>query len=183
MRKGAGHKDSLNMRLSVSALLGVCLLVAPAHAAPASAIKDFAMPTQFGDGAPLIKVQAMTPAPGVQNPGGGQPQNNKRSGGSPQPGVQRQGGGQQQNRGGGGSGQQYNRGGGQHYGGGGYRGGDRHDRGGDDGAGVAAGVLGGLLLGAIIANESQRNDCARRPGYDPRSHTFVGSDRRRYRCP
>jgi hypothetical protein len=178
MRKRAGHKESLKMRspfsaLLISALLGACLLAAPAYAAPAGAIKDFTLPTQFGVGAPLIKVQGMIgPASTPQNPGGGQQKN-----GQPQPGVQRQdrGGGQQQNRGGGG----------QHYGGGGggYRGGDRHHDRGDDGAGVAAGVLGGLLLGAIIANETQRNDCARRPGYDPRSHTFVGGDRRRYRCP
>ncbi len=89
-----------------------------------------------------------------------------------------------------GGGQQYNRGGGQHYGGGGYRndgyrGGYRgeRDRGNDDGA-IAAGALGGLLLGAIIANESQRNsnDCRRYRSYDPRSGTFVAGDGRRYRC-
>ena len=78
-------------------------------------------------------------------------------------------------------GQQYNRGGGQQYGGG-YRGGDRHHDRGDDSGAIAAGALGGLLLGAIIANESQRNACSRRPGYDPRSQTFIGADRRRYRC-
>jgi hypothetical protein len=49
-------------------------------------------------------------------------------------------------------------------------------------------VLGGLLLGAIIANEAQRgnavDDCARRyRSYDRGSQTFIGGDGRRYRCP
>ena len=161
------------MRLPFSAMLGACLLAAPAHAAPVGAIKDFTVPAQFGDVAPLIKVQGVNPAFTPQHPGGG-----RRQGGQ-QPSVQRHGGG---------GGPQYNRGGGggQRYGGGGYRGDRHHDRG-DNGAGIAAGVIGGLLLGAIIANESQRgavNDCARRyRSYDPRSQTFVGNDGRRYRCP
>lgn len=143
-------------------LLSVCLLAAPASAAPAGPIKQVGAQAQFGDSAPVIQVQR-----GGGGAQGGQP---------PGPGVRRdrgQGGGGHVRSGGGG--------GGRHYGGGGYRGG-YHDRG-DDGAGVAAGVLGGLLLGAIIANESQRGACSRRPGYDPRSRTYVGPDRRRYRCP
>jgi hypothetical protein len=49
-------------------------------------------------------------------------------------------------------------------------------------------VIGGLLLGAIIANEAQRNQganyCAQHyRSYDPRSGTFVGRDGRRYSCP
>jgi hypothetical protein len=168
------------MRVPLSALLCACLLVSPAAAAPAGAIKGFIIAPQFGDVAPLIKVQSMIGQ--VQNSNGAHQKNGQRSGGQQHPGVQRQGGGGGQPKLGmqrqGGGGQQHN------HGGGGNRGGDRHhDRGGNDGAGVAAGVLGGLLLGAIIANESQRNDCSRRPGYDPRSHTFVGADHRRYRCP
>jgi hypothetical protein len=163
--------------ISMAALIGACLLAAPAHAAPASAIKDFVLPTHFGDSAPIIKVQrVMNPDFSNQNPPAGQRSGGAapRQGGQQQGVVQRQGGQRQ-------GGQQFNRGGGGNRGDG-YRG-DRHRNGGDDGAGVAAGVLGGLLLGAVIANESQRNQCSRRPGYDPRSQTFVGSDHRRYRCP
>ncbi|MFN3657447.1 MAG: BA14K family protein [Pseudolabrys sp.] len=59
---------------------------------------------------------------------------------------------------------------------------------GDAGAAAAAGILGGLLLGAIIASEAQRRQgieyCMRRyRSYDPYSQTFVGRDGRRYRCP
>lgn len=78
-----------------------------------------------------------------------------------------------------------NRGGRGNYGG---RGGYRGRGGGDDGAGVAAGVLGGLLLGAIIANEAQRGQgvdyCIQRyRSYDPQSMTYLGNDGRRHRCP
>ena len=69
----------------------------------------------------------------------------------------------------------------------------QHRRGGPRGGGghrgaVAAGVLGGLLLGAIIANEAQRNRgvdyCARRfRSYDPYSQTYLGRDGYRHRCP
>lgn len=67
-----------------------------------------------------------------------------------------------------------------------YRGRD-HDRGGDGGA-VAAGVIGGLLLGAVIANQAQQNRsvdyCVRRfRSYDPRSGTYLGNDGYRHRCP
>ncbi len=171
--------------VSMAALImaaGACLIAVPGQAAPVGAIKDYVLPPQFGDTAPVITVQ--------QDP---QHRNGQRRGnpqaGNPPAGGQRQGivqqhGGQRQ--GGGGGGQQFNRGGGgQHFGGGGgYRGGGYrdHDRGDDSGA-IAAGALGGLLLGAIIANENQRNSCSRRPGYDPRSRTFIGQDHRRYRCP
>lgn len=73
--------------------------------------------------------------------------------------------------------------------GGGHRGGGGgHRGGGGDGGAVAAGVLGGLLLGAIIANEAQRNRgvdyCARRfRSYDPYSQTYLGRDGYRHRCP
>ena len=80
-------------------------------------------------------------------------------------------------------------GGGQRHGGGGYRSGHGGGGGGGgDGGAVAAGVIGGLLLGAIIANKAQRNQsanyCAQRyRSYDPRSGTFVGRDGNRYACP
>ena len=60
--------------------------------------------------------------------------------------------------------------------------------GGGDGGAIAAGVIGGLILGAVIANEAQRqnavNYCAQRfRSYDPGSGTYVGRDGRRHRCP
>jgi len=72
-----------------------------------------------------------------------------------------------------------------HHGGGGGRHGGG---GGGDGGAVAAGVIGGLILGAVIANEAQRqnavNYCAQRfRSYDPGSGTYVGRDGRRHRCP
>ena len=72
-------------------------------------------------------------------------------------------------------------------GGGGHRRDDRR-RGGDNSGAVAAGILGGLLLGAIIANEAQRSRsveyCMRRyRSYDPRSGTYLGYDGYRHRCP
>jgi len=71
-----------------------------------------------------------------------------------------------------------------HHGGGG----GRHGGGGGDGGAVAAGVIGGLILGAVIANEAQRqnavNYCAQRfRSYDPGSGTYVGRDGRRHSCP
>jgi hypothetical protein len=74
-----------------------------------------------------------------------------------------------------------------HGGGPRYRGrGGRHD--GGDGGAVAAGVIGGLLLGAIIASEAQRGQsvqyCIQRyRSYDPNSQTYLGNDGRRHRCP
>ncbi len=70
-----------------------------------------------------------------------------------------------------------------HRGGRGYRGG-----GGGDGGAVAAGIIGGLFLGAIIANEAQRQQaieyCMRRyRSYDPQSMTYLGRNGIRYRCP
>jgi hypothetical protein len=70
------------------------------------------------------------------------------------------------------------------HGGGGYRGGG----GGGDGGAIAAGVVGGLILGAVIASEAQRqnavNYCAQRfRSYDPGSGTYVGRDGRRHSCP
>ena len=67
------------------------------------------------------------------------------------------------------------------------RGGHRGGRGGDGGA-VAAGVLGGLLLGGIIASEAQRSNsvdyCMRRfRSYDPQSGTYLGRDGYRHSCP
>lgn len=67
-----------------------------------------------------------------------------------------------------------------------YRG--RPRRGGDDGAGVAAGIIGGLLLGAIIANQAQQSRsveyCIRRyRSYDRYSGTYLGYDGLRHRCP
>jgi hypothetical protein len=63
------------------------------------------------------------------------------------------------------------------------------DRGRDDGA-AAAGLLGGLFLGAIIANQAQQNRqgdidyCMQRfRSYDPRSGTYLGHDGYRHRCP
>jgi hypothetical protein len=171
----------------MAALIGACLVAVPAYAAPASPVKSVVSAAPFGDSAPVIKVQRsyQEPAaqPGPQNARTGQrPASTNQRPSGPALGVVQRAGGQRE---GGGGQPQYNRGGGhqQHYGGGGYRGSDRYRDRDDDSGAVAAGALGGLLLGAIIANESQRNDCARRPGYDPRSHTFVGSDRRRYRCP
>ena len=69
------------------------------------------------------------------------------------------------------------------HGGHGYHGG-----GGGDGGAVAAGVIGGLFLGAIIAGEAQRQQaieyCARRyRSYDPQSMTYLGRNGIRYRCP
>jgi hypothetical protein len=157
--------------ISMAALIGACLLATAAHAAPVGAIKDFTLPPQFGDSAPIIKVQRANPGANFQ-PAPGHA--------APARGGQRAGGGQPQ-----GGARQFNGGGGQRHGGGGDRGGHRGGGGGgDNGAGLAAaGLFGGLLLGAIIANESQRNECSRRPGYDPRSQTFVAPDHRRYRCP
>jgi hypothetical protein len=62
----------------------------------------------------------------------------------------------------------------------------RRDRRRDDGA-VAAGVIGGLLLGAVIANEALRSRsveyCMQRyRSYDPRSGTYLGFDGYRHRC-
>jgi BA14K-like protein len=81
-------------------------------------------------------------------------------------------------------------GGGQRGGGGGYPGGGGYHRGGgDNGAGaVAAGAAIGLLLGAIVATQAQRQQgvdyCMQRyRSYDPRSGTFLGRDGQRYRCP
>jgi hypothetical protein len=150
----------MRFALSIATLIGASLLAAPAQAAPVGAIKDFGLPAQFGNSAPVIKVQRVMTDP-AQRP--------QRSGGSPRVGG---GGGHP-----GGGGQRHD---------GGHRGG--HGGGGDNGGAVAAGVLGGLLLGAIIANEAQRgnavDDCARRyRSYDRRSQTFIGGDGRRYRCP
>jgi hypothetical protein len=69
-----------------------------------------------------------------------------------------------------------------------YRGRSYHRGGGNDGAGVAAGILGGLLLGAIIANQAQQNRtveyCVQRfRSYDPYSRTYLGYDGRRHSCP
>jgi hypothetical protein len=142
----------------LAALVGACLIAVPAQAAPVGAIKDFSVPAQFGNNAPIIKVQrVMNPVVGPQ-----------RSSGGP-----RAGGGQRMGGGGG-------------HRGGGYRGG--HGGGGGDGGAVAAGVIGGLLLGAIIANEAQRgnavDNCARRfRSYDRRSQTYVGAGGQRYSCP
>ena len=74
---------------------------------------------------------------------------------------------------------------------GGPRGGSYHDRrrgGGGDGGAVAAGILGGLVLGAIIANQAQQQRsveyCIRRyRSYDPYSRTYLGYDGRRHSCP
>ena len=67
-----------------------------------------------------------------------------------------------------------------------YRG--RRDHGGGDGGAVAAGILGGLVLGAIIANQAQSQRsveyCVRRfRSYDPGSGTYLGNDGYRHRCP
>jgi hypothetical protein len=59
----------------------------------------------------------------------------------------------------------------------------------DDGAAVAAGVV-GLALGAAIASQNQRyarrgvasTDCTRYRSFDPASGTFVGRDGRRHYC-
>ncbi len=152
----------MRFSFSIAALIGTCLLAGPAQAAPVSAIKVFVLPAQFGDSAPVIKVQRMMVDP-AQPPLSVAP----RAGGSPRAGGQHHGAGRQ------------------HHGGGGQRhhGGHR-GHGGDDGGAVAAGVFGGLLLGAIIANEAQRgNDCRRYRSYDRRSRTFIAGDGRRYRCP
>ena len=63
-----------------------------------------------------------------------------------------------------------------------------HRGGGGDGGAVAAGILGGLLLGAIIADQSQQRQsveyCAQRyRSYDPYSRTYMGYDGRRHPCP
>ena len=70
----------------------------------------------------------------------------------------------------------------------GRRGGRGGGGGGGGGGAVAAGVLGGLLLGTIIANEAQRNQgvdyCMQRyRSYDPNSMTYLGNDGRRHSCP
>ena len=61
-------------------------------------------------------------------------------------------------------------------------------RGGGDGGAVAAGILGGLVLGTIIANQAQPQRsvqyCVQRfRSYDPRSGTYLGYDGYRHRCP
>lgn len=73
---------------------------------------------------------------------------------------------------------------------GGPRGGSYHDRrrGRDDGGAIAAGILGGLVLGAIIASQAQPQRsveyCIRRyRSYDPYSRTYLGYDGYRHRCP
>jgi hypothetical protein len=155
----------MNMRLSLSvtaALLGSCLIAMPASAAPFPVSK--ALSAQAGEFSSLLQVQGMTPAQPANRAGASGGGSGPRTGG----GGQRQGGGGQRH---GGGGQRYD---------GGHRG---HGGGGGDGGAVAAGVFGGLLLGAIIANESQRNDCRRYRSYDRRSGTFIAGDGRRYRCP
>lgn len=152
------------MRLSLAvaaAALGSCLAAVPASAAPLPVSKTLS--AQADGASSLLQVQL---GAGQQGGQGGQAHGGQRSGGA------RQGGGGGQRHGGGG--------------GGGSRG--DHGGGGDNGGAVAAGVLGGLLLGAIIANEAQRgnavDDCARRyRSYDRGSQTFIGGDGRRYRCP
>ncbi len=75
-------------------------------------------------------------------------------------------------------------------GGRGYRGGGGgygYGYGGNGGA-AAAGFLGGLFLGAIIANEAQHNQgvdyCIHRyRSYDPNSMTYLGYDGRCHSCP
>jgi BA14K-like protein len=59
---------------------------------------------------------------------------------------------------------------------------------GDDGGTAAAAGLFGLFLGAMIANEAQRQQaieyCSRRyRSFDPTTMTFRGYDGRLYRCP
>lgn len=152
------------MRLSLplaAALLGSCLMAVPASAAPLTTglSNGLALPSQIGSDSQVIQVQLSPMSPA----------------GSAGAGVQRGG----RVHSGGGGGRSSYRGG---------RGGYRGHGGGDDGAGVAAGILGGLLLGAIIANEAQRGSsveaCARRyRSYDRRSQTFVGRNGVRYSCP
>jgi len=65
---------------------------------------------------------------------------------------------------------------------------DRRGHGGSDGGAVAAGILGGLVLGAIIANQAQPQHsvqyCMQRfRSYDPASGTYLGNDGYRHRCP
>jgi hypothetical protein len=154
------------MRFSLplaAALFGSCFVPLAASSAPLPVSR--VLTAQGGELSPVLRVQGPPGQPGAVV-GGGQP---------------RGGGGQRHGGGGGG----YR--GGHGHGGGGYRGGHGYG-GGDDGGAVAAGVIGGLLLGAIIANEAQRgqsaNYCAQRyRSYDWRSGTFVGRDGRRYRCP
>lgn len=69
-----------------------------------------------------------------------------------------------------------------------HRGRGHYRGGGGDGGAVAAGIVGGLFLGAIIASEAQRQQaieyCARRyRSYDPQSMTYLGRNGIRYRCP
>jgi BA14K-like protein len=65
-----------------------------------------------------------------------------------------------------------------------------HHHGGDGNAAgaAAAGAALGFFLGAVIANEAQRQQaieyCARRyRSYDPQSMTYLGRNGVRYRCP
>jgi hypothetical protein len=59
---------------------------------------------------------------------------------------------------------------------------------GGNGAAIAVGVVGGVILGTIIATQAQRQQgveyCMRRNrGYDPGSMTYVGRDGLRHSCP